>query len=237
MTEIFQDYKGGDITSEAFIAYEGEGKKPAVLISHAWAGQGDFDQNIARNLAKLGYVGIAIDVYGKGVRGNPAGDNSHLMMPLVEDRAKLLGRLTGALKFAQGLNIVDKNKIAIIGFCFGGMCAMDLARSGTDEIKAAISFHGLFYPNGLDNDGDIKAKVLACHGFNDPLALPDAMVDWCKEMTARNADWQLHAFGGTSHAFTNPHAKNHDAGLVYNEKSAKRAFALMEAHLKEAFAD
>lgn len=237
MTEIFQDYQGGDILSEAFIAYNGEGKKPAVLISHAWAGQGDFDHNIARNLAKLGYVGIAIDVYGKGVRGDPTGDNSHLMMPLVEDRQKLQGRLMGALKFAQGIKAVDKNKIAIIGFCFGGMCAMDLARSGTDEIKAAISFHGLFYPNGLENKGDIMAKVLACHGYNDPLALPDAMVEWCKEMTVRNADWQLHAFGGTSHAFTNPHAKNHDAGLVYNEKSAKRAFALMEAHLTEAFAD
>lgn len=237
MTEIFQDYQASDITSEAFIAYEGETTKPAVLICHAWAGQGDFDQNIARKLAKLGYVGIAIDVYGKGNRGTTLEENTALMNPLVEDRQKLQDRLLAAVKFAHNLKIVDNDNIAVIGFCFGGMCALDIARSGTSAIKAAIAFHGLFTPNNLKTDGDIHAKVLALHGYDDPMATPENMVALCNELTARNADWQMHAFGGTMHAYTNPHANAPENGMLYNPKSAKRAFALMEYHLKEAFSE
>ncbi len=235
MIETYQDYQS-DVTLEAFVAAKDHTKRPAVLIAHAWAGQMDFERQIARDIAELGYVGIAIDVYGKGVRGNPAGDNSHLMGPLLGDRALLKARLLAALEFAKTLDNIDSSKIAIIGFCFGGLCALDLARTGTDEIKAAISFHGLFMPPNLGEQANINAKVVILHGYNDPMAKPDAMIGIMDEMTKAGADWQLQAFGNTSHAFTNPMANNPDAGLIYNEQTAKRAFAKMEYHLNEVFA-
>lgn len=233
MKTYLQDYDIGNQIGEAFIAFEGDKPKPCVLIAHAWAGQGNFDHEIAKKMANLGYVGIAIDMFGKGVRGDPSGDNSHLIGPLVSNRMELLSRLKNALNFAKSLEFVDENQISIIGFCFGGLCALDLARAGVD-IKAAISFHGLFMPNGLEAN-KIKAKVLVLHGIDDPLAKPDAMLELANELSAADADWQIHAFGKTSHAFTNPQAKNHDHGLIYNEKSAKRAFAMMEYHLNESF--
>ena len=235
MIETYQDYQS-DVTAEAFIATNDNSKRPAVLIAHAWAGQMDFERQIARDIANLGYVGVAIDVFGKGVRGNPIGDNTHLIGPLLADRALLRGRLLAALEFAQSLENVDNSKIAIIGFCFGGLCALDLARTGTDEIKAAISFHGLFMQPNLGEQAKINAKVVILHGFNDPMAKPDAMLGLMDEMTKGGADWQLQAFGNTSHAFTNPMANNPDAGLIYNEQTAKRAFAKMRYHLEEVFA-
>ncbi len=238
MDSFFQDYDIGEqngeaIKGEAYVANIGNEPKPCVLIAHAWAGQGSFDHKIADEIAALGYAAIAIDMFGKGVRGDPKGDNSHLIGPLVSNRIELLSRLKKALDFAKSCDFVDKNKISIIGFCFGGLCALDLARAGVD-IKAAISFHGLFMPNGLEAK-EIKAKVLVLHGYDDPLANPDAMIALANELTIAKADWQIHAFGNTSHAFTNPHAKKPENGLIYNETSAKRAFAMMEYHLKESF--
>lgn len=235
MTQILQDYKAYDVTSEAFVAFEKKEKSPAVLICHAWAGQGSFEQNIARKLAKLGYVGIALDVYGKGKRGTTIEENSALMTPLVSDKATLIKRLMAGVEFAKTLSQVDNSKIAIIGFCFGGLCALDVARTGTDEVKAAISFHGFLTSEGVEANGDIKAKVLALHGYEDPLAPQDHMHKFCEEMEERNADWQLHAFGKTKHAFTNPLAANPELGLVYNELSANRSWVIAMEHLKETF--
>lgn len=234
MDTKFIDYDFGDGIGEAFVAFKGSGKKPCVLIAHAWAGQHDIDHEYAKKLAKMGYIGIAIDMFGKGVRGVQGADNSHLIAPLVSNRELLLARVSAALKFAQSLENCDTSKIAIIGFCFGGMCALDLARSGTDEIKTAVSFHGLFYPNGLEPK-PIRSKVLILHGFDDPMATPENMVELGRELTAGGADWQIHAFGQTSHAFTNPGANNPAAGLLFNEKSRDRAWALFESHLEDAF--
>lgn len=234
MIEGFQDYQS-DVVCEAFVAAPDNDKRPAVLIAHTWAGQIDFERQIARDIAELGYVGIAIDVYGKGVRGEPAGDNSHLMGPFLEDRALLKSRLLAALELAKTLENVDNSKIAIIGFCFGGLCALDLARTGTDAIKTAVSFHGLFMPPNIGEQTKIKAKVLILHGYDDPLAAPDAMVGVADEMTKAGADWQVLAFGNTSHAFTNPLANKPEAGMVYSESTANRAFAAMQTHLAEAF--
>ncbi len=234
METRFIDYEFGDGIGEGFLAFDGAGKKPCVLIAHAWAGQHDIDREYAQKLAKMGFLGVAIDMFGKGIRGVPRADNSHLIEPLVSNRALLLSRVNAALKFAQGLENCDTSKMAIMGFCFGGMCALDLARSGTDEIRTAVSFHGLFYPNGLAPK-EIKSKVLVLHGFDDPMATPEQTIELGRELNAGKADWQIHAFGQTSHAFTNPGANNPSAGLLFNEKSRDRAWALFESHLSEVF--
>ncbi len=235
METKFLDYDFGDGIGEAFVAFEGNEKKPCVLIAHAWAGQHQIDHEFAKTIAKMGYIGVAIDMFGKGVRGVQGADNSHLIEPLVSNRSLLLARVSAALNFAQSLENCDNSRIAIMGFCFGGMCAIDLARSGTDEIKTATSFHGLFYPNGLEAK-EIKSKVLVLHGFDDPMANPEQMLELGRELTNANADWQIHAFGQTTHAFTNPSANNKAAGLLYNEKSRDRAWEIFTSHLREVFA-
>jgi dienelactone hydrolase len=222
---------------EGFVARPaGAGARPVVVVVHAWGGQDDFAREKAAMLAEHGYIGFAADVYGKGRRGTSAEENSALMTPWVQDRAALRARLLAAVSAARGLEGADPDRLAVIGFCFGGLCAFDLARANAPGLRAAVGFHALFTPPALGEQAPIAAKVLALHGYDDPMATPDAMVGFANEMTAAKADWQLVAYGGTSHAFTNPHANDPANGLVYRKVIADRAFAAMRDLLAEAFA-
>jgi len=207
--------------------------KPCVMIGHAWAGCDGFAQSKAVQMAAQGYVGFAIDVYGDGKTGTGTEENQALMMPFVNDRKMLQGRLKAALKAAQGLEQVDADNIAMMGYCFGGLCALDLARSGVN-IKAAISFHGLFNGNGLPPK-KIKASVLALHGWDDPMVKPDMVTGLGEELTAAKCDWQIHAYGGTSHAFMVPDANDPKNGMQYNAVAEKRAWAVSLDLLAEKF--
>ena len=146
------EYKHNDTILEAYAAYNEaqSGRRPVVLIAHAWGGRDEFVLEQANRLAELGYVGFALDMYGKGVLGDGPETNSKLMQPLLEDRQLLQQRMQKGLDTARKLDIADRERVAVIGFCFGGLCALDLARSGAD-IRAAISFHGLFnQPENVD---------------------------------------------------------------------------------------
>jgi dienelactone hydrolase len=222
---------GGEFEGHA--VWDGPEAKPAVLICHAWAGQGDLERARADELADLGYVGVAIDVYGKGLRGGTPDENRALMGPLMADRALLQRRLLAAVDAVAEMAVVDRTRMAAIGFCFGGLCALDLARSGA-ALRGVVSFHGLFHPSPLDKK-KIVAKVLALHGFDDPMAKPDAMLAFANEMTEAGVDWQLHAYGGTMHAFTNPKANDPGFGTVYNERADRRSRRAMESFLAEIF--
>jgi dienelactone hydrolase len=213
--------------------WEGDGRKPVVLVCHAWAGQGEFEQGRAAQLAELGYVGFAMDVYGKGRRGTTQTECQALMTPLVADRALLQKRLLAGLAAARTLPVADAAQVAAIGFCFGGLCAYDLARSGAD-LRAVVGFHGLLMPSGLPKH-KITAKVLALHGYDDPMAKPEALVGFCKEMTDAGADWEVNAYGGTVHAFTNPQANAPEGGVVYQARADRRSRAAMERLLAESF--
>jgi dienelactone hydrolase len=210
------------------------GPRPVVLVAHAWQGHCEFAREKAHMLADLGYLGFAIDVYGNGRRGTTPEENSALMTPWIQDRAALRRRLLAAVAAARALPGVDAQRVGVIGFCFGGLCAFDLARANAPGLRAAIGFHGLFMPPNLGAQESIKAKVLALHGYDDPMAKPDAMVGFADEMTRAHADWQVVAYGATGHAFTNPHAHDHANGLFYREIIANRAFAAMRALLAEA---
>lgn len=209
---------------------------PVVMVCHAWAGRSAFEERKAEYLASLGYIGFAVDVYGGGRTGTTKEENSALMTPFVQDRAKLRTRLLAAAAAASRIQGGTSTSIAAIGFCFGGLCALDLARTNAPHVRGVASFHGLFMPPALGPQAPITAKVLALHGYDDPMATPDAMVGFANEMTAAKADWQLVAYGGTSHAFTNPHANDPANGLVYRKVIADRAFAAMRDLLAEAFA-
>lgn len=230
-------YSDGDTLCEGFIAVPGgAGPHPAVLIAHNWAGQSAADNEIAEKLAALGYAGIAIDVYGKGVRGGLTSDNSALMAPWMQDRAALRDRLLAAVEAAVAHPQVDPSRVAIIGYCFGGLCALDVARSATPLVKAVVSFHGSYAPPAIGEQPIITAKVLVLHGWLNPITPPDATVALAHELEAAGADWQIHAYGQTRHAFTFPGANNPEGGMQYNPASDRRSWKSMTDFLAEAFA-
>ncbi|MEM8934992.1 MAG: alpha/beta fold hydrolase [Pseudomonadota bacterium] len=230
------DY-GTDDKFEGMLALDesATGPRPAVLVAHAWAGRSDFEVDKAKDIAGLGYAGFALDLYGKGVLGQTKEENQALMTPLLEDRAKLQSQLAEAVAVVKAQPEVDETKVVAIGYCFGGLCVLDLARMGADVLGVA-SFHGLFNAPGNLDGKTIDAKVLALHGWDDPMATPDQAVAFAAEMNERKADWQLHGYGGTVHAFTNPHANDPEFGTVYSKTADTRSWVTLRAFLDELFA-
>ncbi len=211
------------------------GARPGVLVSHAWAGRGDFENDKAKQLAGLGYSALALDLYGKGVRGSGPEENAGLMQPFLDNRQMLQQRLLVALTTLRAQPEVDAGRTAAIGFCFGGLCVLDIARTGED-IAGVVSFHGLFGAPGNTEGNRVKAKVLALHGWDDPMATPEQAIGLASELTSMGADWQLHAYGNTLHAFTNPEAKDRDFGTVYDSNADRRSWLAMQDFLGELFA-
>ena len=227
------EYEIDGKTYEAVIASSG-GKRPAVLIAHAWAGRSEFEVDKAKAIAELGYTGVAIDLYGKDVLGTSTEENQALMTPFVEDRAMLQARLLKIIDLVKTQPEADAAKIAAAGFCFGGLCVLDIARTGAN-IAGVVSFHGLLGAPGNLGGHKIKAKVLALHGWDDPMAPPADVEAFGAKMTKAEADWQLHAYGGVMHAFTNPTANDPDFGTVYDASADRRSWAAMRNFLNEIF--
>ncbi len=229
-------YLDGDVVLEAFFAFDDAltGQRPAVLINHAWGGRDNFVAEKAKKLAELGYLGFAVDMYGKGVLGTNPEENMTLMQPFMADRAMLQRRIKAALAAVKLMPWVDDSKIAAMGFCFGGLCVLDLARTGVD-IKGVVSFHGLLLPPGNTWGNTIKAKVLALHGNDDPMVPPEHVLAFEQEMTEAGADWQLHSYGNTMHAFTNPAANDPGFGTVYQPDADRRSWLVMQNFFAEIF--
>lgn len=231
------EYRDGSAVFEAHVAWDASitGPRPGVLVSHAWGGRSEFEDRKAEQLAELGYVGFAVDLYGKGVRGNSPEENAALMQPYLDDRVMLQRRMTLALDQLRAQKDVDRARTAAIGFCFGGLCVLDLARSGAD-VRGVASFHGLLGAPDVQDEGEITANVLVLHGWLDPLAPPDQVLAFSEEMARRNADWQLHAYGKCLHAFTNPIANDPPNGMLYDASADHRSWDSMRLFLGEAFA-
>lgn len=229
------EYSDSKQNYEATIFHPGTGKPPVVLVFHAWAGQSEYEHDAARRIADMGYVAVAVDVYGVGKRGSTVEENQALMNPLVGDRAELQSRLKAAVDFAKTLDGADTSRVAVIGFCFGGLCVLDVARMGAD-VKGVVSFHGIFAPAPNIPEPKVKAKVLALHGWEDPMAKPDDVKGLAAEMTRAGADWQLVAYGHTSHAFTNPAANAPEMGLVFNPVVCDRSYGACQNFLDEVLA-
>jgi len=230
------DYECNGATHEAFMAWDDaqRGPVPGVMVAHAWGGRSEFEESKARSLAEQGYVGFAIDMYGKGLRGSTTEENAALMNPLIEDRATLQSRIAAALDVMRAQSQVDAGRCAGIGYCFGGLCVLDLARVGSD-VAGVVSVHGLFNPPGNTAGTAISAKVLCLHGYDDPMAPPDSVLSLAGELSEAGADWQVHAYGGTLHAFTNPQANDPGMGTVYSAVADARATPAIENFLAELF--
>ncbi|MBO4119278.1 dienelactone hydrolase family protein [Cupriavidus gilardii] len=230
------DYTDGTTTFEGYVARPaGLGPSaPCVLLAHEWSGLSEPIKRSADRLAALGYVCFAADVYGKGVRGDPMGDNSHLMEPMLADRALLRRRLLAGLDAAAAVPGVEPSRIAAVGYCFGGLCALDLARAAPPNLVAAVSIHGVLQPPQVTEQGQINASVLLLHGWEDPVAPPADVLAIAQELTDAGADWQLHAYGHARHAFTFAGANFPERGIIYDARADRRSWAAMKGFLAEA---
>jgi len=229
------EYKQGDTTCEGYLAGDTTaGKRPAVLIVHDWMGLGKFSIAKADELAKLGYVAFAVDIYGKGVRPTGPKEAGTQAGKYKADRQLLRARVRAALDVLKQNEHVDPKRIAAIGYCFGGTTVLELARSGA-AVAGVVSFHG-----GLDSPvpavNGIKCKVLALHGADDPYVPPAEVAGFEAEMTKAGVDWQLIKYSGAVHAFTNPDAGHDNSkGAAYNEKADQRSWEAMKLFIAEVF--
>ncbi len=228
------DYRDGNTQLEGVLAYDDSWAepRPAVLIAHMWGGRVDFVSQKAIQLAELGYAGFALDIYGKGVIGKSKEENAQLMQPFIDDRKMLQQRMLKALDTATKLPPVNAEKVAAIGYCFGGLSVLDLARTGA-AIKGAVSIHGLLHSPSPLQTNQINTKVLILHGDNDPLANIQSLLALQEELNVADVDWQTVIYGGAMHAFTNPLANDPEAGTVYNSTADQRAWAAMLNFLQE----
>jgi len=231
------DYTDSDTVFEGYAVSPAHASAPlpCIVLAHDWSGLTAPTMRLAERYAGLGYVCVALDAYGKGVRGDPVGVNALLMDPLMRDRSLLRRRLLAGFKAASAFPGVDPARMAVVGYCFGGLCALDLARAAPVNLRAAVSFHGVLQPPAALAPGRIGASVLLLHGWEDPVAPPPDVLAVGRELTEAGADWQLHAYGHAQHAFTFEGAAFPERGIVYDRRADERSWAAMRAHLAEAF--
>jgi len=224
----------GEQLSHVFVGRRDGQARPTVILIPTVMGVTDLEKGFGRQLVELGYNALVADLFGREFHGAPRDVCFGEMTRLRGDRAALRRRLQHVLELARGQEEVAENQVVVAGYCFGGQCALDLARSGAD-IAAAVSFHGLFDPPGLPPE-KIKAKVVCFHGWDDPMVPPEAVVALGKELTEAGSDWQIHAYGHVGHGFTNPHASSLQiAGVAYNALAAERSWTSFINLLEELF--
>ncbi|ARN75714.1 dienelactone hydrolase family protein [Oceanicoccus sagamiensis] len=211
------------------------GSLPIVLVIHAWDGLAQEAKDKAAKLAESGYIAFAIDVYGEGKTLTDMADLGPTVEPFMTDRHVMLKRLRAAVDAAKTIAGGDADKIAAMGYCFGGLCALDIARGGHDDVQGVVSFHGALLPNGIDTPATISAKVLAIHGHDDPLVPAETVTAFTQEMTDKKADWQFVAYGHTVHAFTRPDADEAERGILYDAKADRRSWQAMLNFFEEIF--
>ncbi len=222
---------------EGYLAYDDSIAipRPGILVVHEWKGLNDYAKRRAEQLARLGYVAFAVDMYGKGVRAKDHEEAAKLSGIYRNDRQLMRGRIQAALDVLRRNEHVDPNHIAAIGYCFGGTTVLELARSGAD-IAGVVSFHG-----GLDTPtpaqaGQIHARVLVLRGANDPYVTPDQIAAFEREMQAAGADYQVMTYEGAVHSFTVPEAGNDPSkGMAYNAEADRQSWEAMQAFLQQVF--
>lgn len=233
----FIEYKDGNTTLEGYLVYDEsiKGKRPAALVVHDWMGLGKFTEGRADELAKMGYIAFAPDIYGKDVRPVTPQEAGKQAGFYKSDRKLLRSRVNAGYELLKNNDLTNTKKIVALGYCFGGTTVLELGRSGAD-LAGIVTFHG-----GLDSptpeDGkNIKGKVLILHGADDPY-VPAKDIDAFKdELNKANVDWQMIYYSGAVHAFSIPGAGNNKAsGAAYNEKAEKRSWEHFKVFLKELF--
>lgn len=243
MKKEWIDYSVDGRFYRGYLVYDGKTTepRPLVIVSHAWMGQDSFARKKADFLAELGYAGFALDLYGEGIEVESSREAAELMMPLFAQRQELQKRIKKAYEVAANHPICDRKNIGSIGFCFGGLAALELLRSGV-LLKGTVGFHALLGDRLGDTAAQraVKAEqmhgsLLILHGYKDPLVSASDIAEIQKEFSNAHVDWQMHIYGDASHAFTNPEAKDPLSGLIYHPKTEQRALQSMRSFFAEVF--
>ncbi len=232
------EYRQGDTRLVGYLARPAEvkGPLPGVLVVHEWMGLNDYAKRRAEQLAELGYVALAADIYGDGKVAADVAEAKALSTQYKSDRALLRARTAAGLEALKAQAGVDPLQVAAIGYCFGGTAVLELARSGAD-LAGVVSFHGGLDTPKVQDARQIRAKVLALHGADDPYVPAAQVAAFEDEMRAAGVDWQLIAYGGAVHGFTNPaNGSDNSKGAAYNAKADQRSWAAMRQFFNESFA-
>lgn len=231
------EYQLGEQAFEGFLAWDNASQepRPGILIVHEWWGLNDHPKKRAERLAELGYIAFALDMYGKGkVTDDPTQAGAwageiRTNFPLARER------FVKALEVLRANPRTDPKRIAAIGFCFGGTVCLEMARAGVD-LAGVVSFHGGLKSSVPDEQKHLKAKVLVCHGADDPHISAEELKAFEDEMRKTGADWQLISYGGAVHSFTNPEADARGMnGVAYHEKADRRSWRAMQDFFIEIF--
>jgi dienelactone hydrolase len=231
------EYRDGEAVLEGYLAYDDtiQGKRPGILVVHEWKGLNDYAKGRAEQLAQLGYVGFAIDMYGKGIYAKDHEEAGKLSGIYRNDRNLMRQRAKAAYDVLKNNPLVDPDKIAAIGYCFGGTTVLEMARAGFD-LAGVVSFHGALDTPMLAQPEVIRAKVLVMHGADDSFVGAEKVTAFQTEMRQANADWEVVIFGDAVHSFTVPEAGDDKSkGAAYNERADKRSWEIMQQFFKEIF--
>ena len=230
-------YEHNGVSLEGYLAYDDavSGKAPGILVVHEWWGLNDYARGRAEQLARMGYVAFALDMYGKGKTTDHPAKASEWMKAVNSNVDKWQQRAMAGLEILKNVPNVDTDRLAAIGYCFGGATVQVLAYGGAD-LKAVVSFHGSLIKPDAGKAEATRAKILICHGAADPMVKPEDLTAYVAAMNAAGLDWQLIAYGGARHSFTNPGAdsKNMDA-LAYSPSADRRSWMHMQSFFNEQF--
>ncbi len=227
------EYRHGGVVLEGYLAYDDafKGKRPGVLVVHEWWGINDFIREKTENLARLGYVAFAADIYGKGLRTADFQEAASLSEKYKKDPDLLRSRTRAGLAELKSLKQTDGHRLAAVGYCFGGTAVLELARNGAD-VKGVVSFHGGLGAKDPADPKKIKASILILHGGDDPYVPLEEVAAFQDEMRKVGADWQMTIYGGAVHSFTNPGAgSDKTRGAAYDEKADRRSWQAMRDFL------
>lgn len=231
------EYKDGDVTLQGYLAYDDAltGKRPGILVVHEWWGLNEYAKSRARQLAALGYVAFAVDMYGDGFVTTAVEEAARRSGQFKDNRAAGRQRIRAGLATLRQHARVDPGRIAAIGYCFGGTTVLELARSGA-EVAGVVSFHGNLATPLPAKAGEVRAKVLVCHGAADKFESAEEIAKFHDEMHAAGVDWRMIYYGGAVHSFTNPDAgKAGIPGVAYDERADRRSWADMLQFFGELF--
>ncbi len=231
-------YAAGAVTCRSHLVYDDAvaGRRPGVLVVPEWYGLNDYARERARQLAQLGYVALAVDVYGDGRVAKDAQEAGALAGAMKGDRPLLRARVRAALDALRARPECDPARVAAIGFCFGGTAVLELARDGAD-VRGVVSFHGGLATPLPARPGALKAKLLVLHGAADPYEPAAEVAAFQQEMESSGADWQMVFYGHAVHAFSNPAAGDDPSrGAAYDARAAARSWEAMKSFFAELFA-
>jgi|SRR5690349_4715824 len=231
------EYRQGDTVLQGFVAWDdaARGKRPGVLVVHEWWGMNQHARNQARRLAEAGYVGFALDMYGKGKVTTHPQEAQAFAAEATKDPAVMAARFNAALEQLKHDPHVDSTRIAAIGYCFGGAVVLGMARSGAD-LAAVVTFHGALATQSPAQPGKVKARVLVLAGGADPFVPPDQVEAFKREMQAAGARYEVVVYPGAKHGFTNPDAAQYGMSqLAYNAEADRESWAAMRKLFREVF--